>query len=220
VTTRRAFPLLLFILILSNTACSTILKKELMQAEIGNTGWITFKEGYKFQEAHVSIVLHSIPLTDSQFIGSRCLMMGPPLFPIFPYFRHWSNQPRKIGFSIEINNADGSAVLDLYKLQIELSDGRLIRPVAVYTDEKDGAGYDIQVDRAKMFYRGRLLNPGNVTLSRENINYKLQFDEFPTDIEGITVNFGSVQIDGKEFLLPPLRYRKSTKYQYYWINDV
>lgn len=51
-------------------------------------------------------------------------------------------------------------------------------------------------------------------MSIEKMEYNFQFDGFPKDVEEIVVNFGSVQINGKDFVLPPLKYRKVTKYRY------
>jgi hypothetical protein len=215
--TKKTLALLLLMFTLSTTSCATILKSELMQADTSTTGWIPFEKGYKFQEENVSFVVHNFPLTDSIRPLSRCVMMGPPLLPIIPTFLfppYKSNPTRKIGFKIEVNSAEDTTILDLYKLRIELSDGSLIQPIAVYTKEKDGTFYSIIVDRAANGTTGRLLQPGAVTLSREKMNYNFQFDGFPAAVEEVVINFGSVQINGKDFLLPPLKYRKLTKYRY------
>lgn len=161
-TTKKTLALLLLVFALSDTSCSTILKSELMQADTGMTGWIPFEKGYKFQQENVSFVVHNFLLTDSIRPGSRCVMMGPPLLPIFPRFLFppywWSSPTRKIGFTIEVNSAEDTTILDLYKLQIELSGGSLLQPVAVYTREKDGTVYNVITDGAAIGFRGNYSN--------------------------------------------------------------
>jgi hypothetical protein len=144
-------------------------------------------------------------------------MIGPPLLPIiltflFPPCR--SNPTRKIRFTIEVNSAEDTTILDLYKLRIELSGGSLLQPVADYTEEKDGTHYWVVADGASTGITGKLLKSGAMVLSREKMKHNFQFDGFPKDAEEIIVNFGCVQINGKDFVLPLLKYQKVTKYRY------
>jgi len=176
-TTKKTLSLLLLMFALSATSCATILRSELMHADTGTTGWIPFEEGYKFQEENVSFVVRDFPLTDGRRPESRMVMAGPPLLPVIPLFLfppYRSNPAKKIRFTIEVNSAEDTTILDLYKLQIELSGGSLLQPVAVYTEERDGTFYNIVTDGAAIGIKGKLLKSGATVLSREKMKYNFQ----------------------------------------------
>ena len=89
-----------------------------------------------------------------------------------------------------------------------------VRSAVYLVDPKSKDRYYYDYKSIRESTPGRLVEPGDFTLSKEEKIYDLDFFKIPSKVEEFTLNLGRIKIDDKEIELPPVKYRKLTKYRY------
>jgi hypothetical protein len=138
---------------------------------------------------------------------------GPPLLPIFPDIWGWPKFYDFV-FYFDIDSKASSANIDFYRILIQFAGEQSIRPSGAYIWDKNGPLINIKIGKIEHAYNGELLNPGEIALSNKKVIYILKFDRLPSNVEEILLDFGTVCVDGKYLRLPPIKYRKISKYRY------
>lgn len=222
--TKKCLILSIFMLLLVSISCSTILKHQIMTPEIADTGWVAIENEakiprgthkcthYEFRLETTSIIVYKVGLTDGVYLGYESLSFGPPLLPIFPK-RSVISHSSAFGFVVKIETSDGLITVDLYNTCFRLPTETIL-PSKVYLRDEGGVSYDIKVDYARTYRKGKILEPGNITVSKSEQIFDLQLYGFPPNCEEMVVDLGTLQVNGKDIRLPPLKYYKTTRYKY------
>ena len=132
---KRPLLVLLLLFTLSNTACSLLLKSEVLRVQKPvNTGWVLSERGnyrgYKFQYENVSVIVYDVLLTnDARFNDHWIVFVGPPLLPLIPFLSPELTQSyRDFLYRIWIESPTNATTIDLANIKISLSKGNPIQP--------------------------------------------------------------------------------------------
>jgi hypothetical protein len=217
--------LLIIPVILMTVGCSGIVKTVVYQPECPNNRWkpeqIVYEEKYKvtvysFHQEKVSITLHDVePDRDYRLGPMHIESLGPPLFPFIPVPWQWPKFYRFV-LDVQLETHNSPAKIDFHKASIRLSEEGRIYPIAVYevADVKAENFYCLEFSLGKACSYGKPVEEGAISISKSKAMYVLDFGKFPTNVNAVTVDLGTIYINDEEVKLPPLTYRKMTKIHY------
>lgn len=179
--------LLLIIVILSIAGCSVVLRGSYPRAKTSRTDWLETKNddgSYEFKYEDVSVRL--LPYYNNT---TRRMWQGPPLFPfLFPVFLFAPEDNSRnliLTIKIEIESPTYTPDFDVSKIQVQPSDGKIRRFI-----------------------------PRKPLVDDKTLYYGLDCGFSMPELERFTIDLGSLNVGGKSIKLPPLEFRKESRYSY------
>lgn len=215
---KKILRLLIGILVSSTVGCSAILIENFPKAKTADTDWVKVKfrpplsigsymdstSGiYKFQHRNVSLIIKN------SYYGGHSnypLFFGPPLLPVFPLFRKQQKEPFQLrfeGFSLDVESLNDTTKIDLSKIRIHASGGKLIEADA------------IEIWPANNYAKREKIPIQQVEVSKEKTTFHIRFDARESElVEYFALDLGEIVIDDENVKIPQLQYCKGSKWYF------
>lgn len=209
----RDIPKLVFLLLIA--ALSIILTSCAVKWEAVN--WKLQNPEFKVPADVTEHTFHfdSVSLTaNTSILTSRTLAFGPPFMP-FIRVATPETPVQFDNFFIFIDSSLDTTEMDFSKVRIEIPGKEISKVHSVdyffrSTSKRDRYGEQkLEIINVPI---------GKDIISNEKRHYHLTFDDLPSDAEEILVNLGRIEIGGKEYEIPALRYRTKKTRGYYPVN--
>jgi len=202
---KRFLILLTSIFVMVLPGCSWLIKSNVPEADIENTGWrqgeicssyVASKiKSYQYQHEGVSVSVCP------KFYGGKAILWGITPIPFLPNFFMFGEPPDRGDFAIQISIDSPRDVthIDLSKIQVRLPQKEPLKPIIGRLVRRDEF-FDI------------LLQP--TTVSHGKATYYIAYNVLKLDVKELIIDMGNLQVNDQTIELPSLQYHKDTQYHY------
>lgn len=203
-TMKKSYCLVLFIVVfLSTNGCSVILRRNYPAIETLTSGWSEMQDkrgGYGFKYMDVSTRLGS-----SYYPAYRVTWFGPPLIPLFPIFLLPPKEEfGKVTLLMTIESPTETSGFDISQIQVY---GAEKKPLRVHTKSIYFSHGSEKPEKLKEI-------PKQMTISKGKLSFYLECHSTLSELKRFTVDLGSLNVGEENVRLPPLSFRKKSKYKY------
>ena len=208
---------------LGMASCSTIALTVEFEPESPKDGWVVVPIGTpdasglqdlicKYQQGNVILSVTVNRPTFTRLGATSHATIGPAFLPIIPT---WPHNSYPILITVRVESLHDVTRVQFNESEIQFSGENPIQPRAVYLwDDNSKDRYFFDRGSFLEYHRGRLVEPSDLILSKEEKFYQLDFFKIPSNVEEFTLNLGRIDVGNREIQLLPLKYRKMTKYTY------
>jgi hypothetical protein len=190
------------LLILCTTGCALIQKRHFWNPETANNEIIkTPNYNLIFQHGNVYLEVNQLGGWYETYF------FGPPFIPIIPRFLFppYRKKALHVMTVVEIRSPDDTIVLDFSKIRLQYSGEGISQLNRLEEWREKGRSQGILRIKVPM---------GRTTIDKRKASYWLVFEDVPYSAEEIWLDFGNLEINGKDVRVPTFKWRMVKEYVY------